>query len=122
MNPFFDKNPFFNALNDFFQGPIPKEKHDFPVYTKDLPSYYLIEAELPGFNKEDINLEVIEKKLYITAKKRQRSQSLNHSQKKKLKRSIEVPYPIYQKYMKATFHNGLLTIKVPKKKRKIDIN
>lgn len=77
-------------------------------------------AEMPGLEKEDIDINIIEDRLEITAKSK-------HEQKKEEKgyiyrerrsgsyyRSITLPSPVDPDKSKASYKNGILEIKMPK--------
>ena len=106
-------------LDDFFDNFISKEdsKMKCDIYEKN--GDYHIEMEIPGFNKEDINIEVQDGYLKITAEK---SESENKEEKNYIRR--ERSFGKYQRSfylgnldankIEANFKDGILNIIVPK--------
>ncbi|MEA4912376.1 MAG: Hsp20/alpha crystallin family protein [Oscillospiraceae bacterium] len=103
----FEKSFFSNAVNDF--------KTDI----RDNGDTYAIEAELPGFNKEDINIDVKNDVLTISAQ---------HTEDKKEEKDSYVrrerSYGAYSRSfdvtgidtdaIKAAYKNGILELTLPK--------
>ena len=67
-NPF---KVFEDMEKRFFSNPLTlfEKEESFPIKTdiRDMGEYYLLEAELPGFDKKDISLDVGDNILTITA-------------------------------------------------------
>ena len=108
-------------LDDIFDDFMPTMQDDnmkCDVYEKD--DKYHIELDTPGFNKEDINIEVKDGCLVITAEKKEETEDKD---KNYLRR--ERSYGKYQRSfnlgdldsenIEAEFKNGILKITVPKK-------
>ncbi|WP_318508603.1 Hsp20/alpha crystallin family protein [Bacillus sp. T3] len=87
---------------------------------------HLIIAELPGVNREQIGIDVLGNSVTITVnhseeiteqdesrKTLRRRQSLSRSS-----RTVALPFPINEQVVKATYTNGLLQIRIPKKRGK----
>lgn len=78
--------------------------------------YIEIECELPGFSKNEINIEIINDKLNIQAKNPKKSKSKNYILDKSLDRDK----------VSAALKNGILNIKIYKletqKPKKVKIN
>lgn len=99
------------------------------VDTEETDTNVIVKAELPGYSREDIQLEIISNRLRIAVdeqtiiedSKNQTKQEY-HQQRERI---VSLPFIIPEKETKASFHNGLLTVTIPKKnaKRKfLDIN
>ena len=69
-----------------------------------------VTVELPGVEKEDIDLRVIEDELEITV----------DSPKRKYHKIVHLPVDVKPKTTKATYKNGILDVSVQRKKKKID--
>ncbi len=105
---------FDNFLDEFKES----DKMKCDIYEKD--NTYYLEADIPGFSKEDINVEFNKGNLTITAEKNSEEEE---NDKNYLRR--ERYYGKYQRsfYLgevdeeacEASFTNGILKIKVPKK-------
>lgn len=128
MNHFFHDKPIkglLQTMDEFFKNPFPYSS-PFQVGMDETDKYYIITAELPGVNREQIHLDILGS--YITISVRsvesfteedsnknivKRRQSMQKST-----RTIPLPQPIDESKAKASYQNGLLTIQVPKLKGK----
>ena len=91
------------------------------VDIRELEDKFVIDADIPGFNKEDIAVDVTAESVEITA---------NHSEKKeeekegqflrqercafKFYRAISLPTPIDTEKVESSFVDGTLTLELPK--------
>ena len=81
----------------------------------------IITAELPGMNREDIELTVTQDRINIKAQKREEvkeekeDQRYYQSKYAGFSRSIPLPVGVKQDEVKATYKNGVLEITLPKK-------
>lgn len=104
----------------------------FKVDLKETDKDYLVEAELPGVNKKDINVDIDNNYLVINAK---RDESVEENKENyvrreryygEFKRSFYIDN-VDQDKISASFENGVLKVTLPKlvkdnsNKRKIDI-
>lgn len=103
------------------------------VDVKDEGDHYLLEADLPGFAKEDVNVEIEDGVLTISAEKRQEKSSdekanylYNERRFMKFQRSFSLN-GIDESAVSGTSENGVLKLTLPKQVeqpktgRKIDI-
>lgn len=127
VNQFFQEKPvknFLQQMDEFFSNPFPNMA--FPVSVNETESATIIKAELPGINKEQIQLDIFDHHLTISVKHQEiiteentQAKTFHTSQTlKKSSRTIGFPHPIDEKKIKASYQNGLLIIKVPKPKGK----
>src|SRR5690606_28995363 len=87
---------------------------------------HIITAELPGINKEQIHLDVLDNYVTISVKSSEQlteedenRQIIRRQQSmQKSIRTIPLPQPINEKKVKASYQNGLLKIRVPKQEGK----
>ncbi|MGN0580495.1 MAG: Hsp20/alpha crystallin family protein [Ruminococcus sp.] len=122
----FERNGFdiFNPFNDF-------EKNFFgtsmPMNTcrtdiRDEDSRYVMEAELPGFSKEDIKLDINGSYLVLTAEHSSESENKDEQGRYirrersygSYTRSFDIS-DVDQEHISAEYKNGILTIDLPKK-------
>ncbi|WP_040214831.1 heat shock protein Hsp18 [Clostridium polynesiense] len=123
-------NSFFN--DDFF-APMTLSKSNFSVDLKETEKEYIVEADLPGVEKENIQLDYNNGYLNISAKRDNFTEDKgdNYVRQERsygeLKRCFYIDN-IEEEKIEASFNNGVLNIKLPKledeqnKGRKIDIN
>ncbi len=132
--------PFrMNALDrtfwdDFFgEDLIPAKFGSFKTDITENDKEYIIEADLPGFNKEAIGLEMVDNRLTISAKKDDVVEENNDNYIRKERymgeasRSFVIDN-VKEEEIKAEFKDGVLKVVLPKKEpvqnrvRKIELN
>jgi HSP20 family protein len=107
---------FESAFTDF-TGPgfAPR----FPVDLYEDKDNTYVRAELPGVNRDALNIEMVDGYLNISASRKQGEESFS------LNRSIAIPETVQADKVAATYENGVLTVTLPKqeqaKPRKINI-
>lgn len=108
---------FESALADF-AGPASAPRFPVDLY-EDKDNTY-VRAELPGVNRDAINVEMVDGYLNISASRKQGDESFS------LNRSVSIPEAVQADKVSATYENGVLTVTLPKqeqaKPRKIAIN
>lgn len=127
-NPFreiedFERKFFDEPFGEFFaNGDIAEFKTDIT----DEGDSFVMEADLPGFDKKDIHLDLADNTLTISAERHS-----NHEQKDKKDKYLRVERS-YGKYsrqfdvssidtdnIKAKYENGVLTLTLPKKHQQL---
>ena len=128
-------NDFYNMLDDFFSDGFTSSrsllKDTFKLDIEDKENEYLIEAELPGVKREEIDLNIEEDNLCITLN---RSEDVNKDVKNFVHRERRTSSMSRRVRLmgakldeiKAKLEDGILTITIPKDvkantSRKIDI-
>lgn len=116
-------NDLYNIFDDFFNfdGFIgkPSKVGQFRLDLKDENDHYLLEAELPGFKKEDITLDYEDGRLLISAKQSEEIDEEKNNYLHKERRSCSMQRAIYLKDVMAEdidakLEDGILKITVPK--------
>ncbi len=80
----------------------------------------VVEADLPGIRKEDIELSVLENRLTISGSMRREREVSGEGyyrrerQRGRFERTITLPVEVQAEKAKATFVDGVLTITIPK--------
>jgi HSP20 family protein len=117
---------FYNVLDDFFSNDWPFRRtltHDtFKVDVEDNGNEYLIEAEVPGIDKKDINVELNDGKLMISITRDENSESKKKNFIHRERRYSSMSRSIYLEDakpdgIKAKLENGLLKVVVPKEEK-----
>ncbi|HMM69599.1 Hsp20/alpha crystallin family protein [Gudongella oleilytica] len=117
---------FYNVLDDFFSNDWPFRRSlandTFKVDVEDNGSEYLIEAEVPGIDKKDINVELNDGKLVIAIVKDEKNESEKRNFIHRERRYSSMSRSIYLEDAKpngirAKLENGLLKVKVPKEEK-----
>lgn len=122
---------FFQSIDHFFQNTFQNFNFGFgfPVHQYETRTHYIIEAELPGVSKEQIQLDVYNNHLKISVQNVEVTEEKNdqYESYKSMKtyqrgeKVIMLPYTIKEEEMKASFKNGILKIMIPNKKKTIEI-
>jgi len=85
---------------------------------------YVIKTELPGFSKEDVDIEVNKDLLTLKAEKKseeeEKSQNYLHRERyyTSCQRAVNFPQEVDPSKVEGTMENGVLVVKVPKKESK----
>lgn len=117
-----------DLFDEFFKDPFFRTNYadmkDKPMRTDiyEAGDLYLLEIELPGFNREDIQAELEKGYLTITANQTKRIEEgdeklrLVHQERYhgSYKRSFYVGDKLQQEDIKASFKDGILKLTVPK--------
>ncbi|MGF1530129.1 MAG: Hsp20/alpha crystallin family protein [Puniceicoccaceae bacterium] len=74
---------------------------------------YLVRAELPGFQREEIQLKFEDGALSICASRKGDSEGQGEA-KQSLERIVPIPDEIQRQTIGATLENGILTVRLPK--------
>ena len=115
-------NDFYNFMDDFINENVNLSANtSFKVDVSDLEDSYLVEAELPGFNKDEIKVQLQNGELTITAEKRE---EVDNSSKDKKYVHKEMRYSsmsrtlyfenVTRENLKAKLNDGILSINLPK--------
>ena len=121
-----DFEDFYNVLDDYFSNDWPFKRtltHDtFKVDVEDNGNEYLIEAEVPGIDKKDINVELNDGKLMISITRDENSESKKKNFIHRERRYSYMSRSIYLEDakpdgIKAKLENGLLKVVVPKEEK-----
>jgi HSP20 family protein len=101
---------FDSALADFSAGPA---SNRFPVDLYEDKDNTYLRAELPGVNREDINVEIVNGYLSITAARK--ASGTDGEESFSFSRSISVPDDVQADKVAAAYENGVLTVTLPKR-------
>ncbi len=133
---FGDFGDFYNMLDDFFNDSWPSKRYfardTFKIDVQENDNQYLIEAELPGVDRDEVNIEMNEGRLNISIKREENINDENKNYVHKERRFSSMSRSLYlddakSEGIKAKIENGVLSINVPKENKpnksvKIDID
>ena len=92
----------------------------FPVDLYEDKDNTYVRAELPGINREAINVEMVNDYLTVSASRKEGEETISFT------RSVAIPEAVQADKVTAAYENGVLTVTLPKqeqaKPRKIAIN
>lgn len=126
-NPFremeeFERNFFANPFGSFFGR---NDLAEFKTDVTDEGDHYLLEADLPGFEKKDIQLEVNGDTLTVEAERHSKYEEKDNDKVVRIERS----YGSYSRQfdisgvdaekISAKYENGVLRLTLPKKEKKL---
>lgn len=105
---------------------------DFAVDLMDRDDAFVVTVDMPGFEREDIDLRVSDQTLWIEGERSESSEEGSESylhrerRRESVRRSVRLPAPVTPDEVEAKLRNGILTITVPKAEpaaeaRRIDI-
>ena len=114
-----------NMFDDFFQDPFFTRNNAVKVMKTDIQekdNNYVLDMDLPGYEKEDIKAQLKDGYLTITAQKNtsndDRDEEGNYIRRErycgKCSRSFYVGDSIKEEDIKANFNNGILELTFPK--------
>ena len=120
----FGRRGLDNFFDDFERSFFPAEQHRIPAFRTDIKDegdHYLLEAELPGFKKEDIDLDLQDGVLTISAKHEETTEDKGQDGRYlcrerrfgTFQRSFDVS-GIREEDIGASYDNGVLKLTLPK--------
>jgi HSP20 family protein len=127
-----DEDPFNSLVSDFFGDVMDFAGRSFRADIKENDDEYTIEAEMPGMKKEDIQLEINDDYLTISAEHKEEKEEKKENYIRRERRQGRYTRSFYlenvaQEDIKAEYDEGILKVHLPKeektpvKKRTIDI-
>ena len=131
IDDFFEQTPLRNViadLNPFFQ--TGNRLLTFPVDLYEVGEELVVTAELPGIQKEQIQIEIQNEYLKVSVKEEileEEEEQTSHNYYRRERsiseasRLIKLPYSINKKAAKASYQNGVLEIRAPKLPQQHDI-
>jgi HSP20 family protein len=90
-----------------------------PVDLHETPDQYVLTAEVPGLQREDVQIEVHEGRLTVSGTRRERSDGCEQYQRMErghgsFSRTFHLPVPVDSHRIVADLRDGVLTITCPK--------
>lgn len=113
----------FDLFDDIFGDAFFKKENDKLMRTdiRETEEGYVIDVDLPGYNKEDIKIDVTDCYLTINAKMNQEKNDENKGNYVRRERfygecsrSFYVGEAVEAEDIKAAFKNGILSLEIPK--------
>ncbi|HET7615979.1 MAG TPA: Hsp20/alpha crystallin family protein, partial [Bacillales bacterium] len=119
-----DKKALNEWMDTFFKDPFQRliDNKSFRVDMIEDDTAFVVEAELPGFRREQIQIEILDSALKISAKHTEVTEEQDdnnfyyHKERSygQVERIVSVPFRINPKATTAEYHNGILRIYIPK--------
>lgn len=126
-NPFDEIERFFERMSEQFEdfddfGSLETAwPGQLKVDVADYGDEYEVTADLPGFSKDEIDVELAEDRLHISADREEETEESEpgryvrkERKSRSMSRSVTIPEPIEESAVEASFRNGVLTVTLPK--------
>ena len=114
---------FETALGEFAGS---GSRHRFPIDLYEDKDNTYVRAELPGLDRADIALEMVDGYLTINGERKSADDKGEVGETLSLNRSVSIPQDVQVEKITAAYENGVLTVTLPKreetKPRKITID
>ncbi|POG53949.1 archaeal heat shock protein Hsp14 [Haloferax marisrubri] len=142
-NPFDDFEELFERMSRQFDemgrqfdrsGMMAQVRHEMAIDVTDHDGEIVVTVDLPGYEKEDISLSVANRTLTVEAtreldEERADGEYLRRERRhESARRTIRLPETVDEDGASASYHNGVLTVTLPKRdvepddSRRIDID
>jgi HSP20 family protein len=109
--------------------------HEVPVDVEDTGESYVVTADLPGFERDDLSVELTGARLHVGADREAETEEertvgeerylRRERHRESVSRSVRLPDPVDADAVEAAYANGVLTVTLPKREggdsRTIDI-
>jgi HSP20 family protein len=130
FDQFLDERPLkkmMETMDEYFQQML---SHAYiPIDVHETKEEYTIIAHLPNVKRNQIELQFMDDYLQLIIHHHETVESMDEKghvyQKRKMQkhisRTIPLPYPVSEKDVKASFQNGKLVIRLPQKRKYIEI-
>ena len=119
-----EEDPFNSLVNEFFSDAFNAlDTRSFKTDVKETDEEYIIESELPGLEKDDINIEITDDYLTISAQNEEEFEDENENYIRRERRtgSFQRVFQIdnvKEEEIDAKYENGILEVVLPKKEKK----
>lgn len=135
-NPFEEVEKIFNRMAQQFEsvsGSLESGEgidlmapfEPMPIDVEDHNDEIVVSADLPGFQTDDVSVEMTESHLRILAERDESMEEADEDKegryirrerrKRSLKRSIKLPSTVEEAEVDASMSNGVLTVRLPKR-------
>lgn len=109
----------FSAFDDFFAPLVQSNDNAFKMNVEDAGDKYVVTAELPGVKKEEIDVELNEGRLSVSADKKESDEEKDKNYLQKETSEWQATRGVYLKDaaregLTAKLDGGVLTVNVPK--------
>lgn len=118
---------FSDIMDEFFNDAIKSRRDNFvpSIDISETEDQFLISAELPGMNKEDININLENNRLSIsgerTIEKEEQGKKFHRVETNygSFERSFQLPDNVDEESISASYENGLLNISIKKSEQEV---
>jgi len=117
-NPFDEFERLLDRLGDEADGRLLTDS-GVAVDIEDQGDAYVVRADLPGYERENIDVEIGEGRLSVSAERESEFEAETEEYVRRerssssVSRTIELPGPVAAEAASATYSNGVLTVTLP---------
>ncbi len=113
---------FFDAIRSSFMGDAKNMLSNFKTDVKETEDKYVVQSELPGLSKDDINIELSDDYLTIKVEQQEeeKQEKENFIRRERRSGSYQRSFRlenVEEDEIKANYENGILEINLPKKEK-----
>jgi len=107
-----------DEMDRLFEAAFPRGGFDwkgqFPVDLYKREDAFVVRAELPGFRKEDLAIDLADELLTITGTQKTEAKAEGKTvQERKVTRAVQLPDNVDVEKIAAAYENGVLTVTLP---------
>ncbi|HKL28369.1 MAG TPA: archaeal heat shock protein Hsp14 [Natrialbaceae archaeon] len=122
-NPFDELEDMIDRMSRQFEGGVPGNLPTVggvAIDVADRDEEYVVTADLPGYETDDIDVTVTEGRLRIEAERETGTAEegedyiFNERRRESVSRTVRLPEPVDEDAVKAKYTNGVLTVTLPK--------
>jgi HSP20 family protein len=122
-NPFDELEDMLERMSKQFEGGFPERMPTVggvAIDVADRDEKYVVTADLPGYETDDIDVTVTEGRLRIEAEREtgtaEESEDyiFNERHRESVSRTVRLPEPVDEEAVTAKYTNGVLTVTLPK--------
>jgi HSP20 family protein len=107
---------FFNGWPMLFEA-FPEPEHFWGLEVKEAEKEVVVRAEVPGFEAADLDVELRNNRLIVTAEKKREAKEKEKGfeyAERRYERFVELPVEVEAAKVEATYRNGVLEVHLPK--------
>jgi HSP20 family molecular chaperone IbpA len=119
------KEPFEKLFERFFGGPTAfgelmgwAPEYLWNLEVKETEKEYLVRAEVPGFEPEEIEVKLLGERLFIKAEHKTETKKEGEAEEKffhRYEREVTLPAGVEPEKVEALYRNGVLEVHLPRK-------
>lgn len=120
-NPFDEIEQLFDRMSEQLgEGPLAKAAGSLLVDVEDSGDAFVVTADVPGYDKEEIDVTLSDRTLRIAAEREETTEESEadyirrERQRTSASRSVRLPGAVDEAGISATYDNGVLTVTLPK--------
>ncbi|KTG10719.1 heat-shock protein Hsp20 [Haloprofundus marisrubri] len=127
-NPFEEIERLFDQLGRNFESSGMSKLRDIAIDLEEHDDAFVVTADLPGYETEDIDLAVRDRQLTIRAEHADTTEDRDGDDRylrrertrRSTSRTVHLPEPVEEEASDASYRHGVLTVRLPKRRHSED--